>query len=286
MKKAYLKYFLALLFFGSNGVVASQIGLNSYEIVFLRSALGSFALIALFFLKRNKLTAFKYRRDLFLIALSGIAMATDWLFLFEAYKQIGVSLGMIINYTGPAMVMALSPFVFKEKITWHKTLSLLAAIIGVILISGQAATTGLMAWGLACAVLSAVSYTAMVIFNKMAEKVEGFENSSLQLFFTFLTVAIFLFIKQGFYMEIEASDCLPILWLGLINTGLSCYFYFSSIGKLPVQTVSVCGYIEPLSAVLLSVIFLGESLLPLQILGGALIIGGALFGELYGRKEG
>ena len=48
MKKAYLKYFTALLLFGSNGIVASYILLNSYEIVFLRTLIGSLFLIAVF----------------------------------------------------------------------------------------------------------------------------------------------------------------------------------------------------------------------------------------------
>ena len=53
MKKAYLKYFTALLLFGSNGIVASYILLNSYEIVFLRTLIGSLFLIAVFIFRRK-----------------------------------------------------------------------------------------------------------------------------------------------------------------------------------------------------------------------------------------
>ncbi|MBQ8748040.1 MAG: DMT family transporter, partial [Clostridia bacterium] len=70
----------------------------------------------------------------------------------------------------------------------------------------------------------------------------------------------------------------------LLNTGIGCYFYFSSIGKLPVQTVAICGYLEPLSAVVFSVIFLKETMLPIQIIGAVLIIGGAMLGE-YRKKQ-
>ena len=80
-------------------------------------------------------------------------------------------------------------------------------------------------------------------------------------------------------MSIAAGDVLPILLLGLWNTGAGCYFYFSSIGRLPVQTVAICGYLEPLSAVLLSVVFLGEQMLPVQIAGAVLMIGEAVYGE-------
>ena len=64
-----------------------------------------------------------------------------------------------------------------------------------------------------------------------------------------------------------------------------CFCYFSSIGSLTAQTISVCGYIEPLFAVLLAAVVLEESLQPIQILGAVLIIVGALFGELWGIRQ-
>ena len=124
----------------------------------------------------------------------------------------------------------------------------------------------------------------MVMFNKKANDITGLENSMLQLFVAFLTVAIFVGIKQGYRMEIDTQSIIPILVLGLLNTGIGCYFYFSSIGKLPVQTVAICGYLEPLSAVLFSVIFLKETMLPIQIIGAVLIIGGAMLGEYRKRQ--
>lgn len=286
MKRSYFKYFAALLLFGSNGIVASYIALSSYEIVLLRSLLGSLLLVGIFFLSGHRLTVQHNKKDFLFIALSGFAMAADWLLLFEAYAQIGVSLGMIINYCGPAIVIAFSVLFLKEKITWTKISALIAAFVGVLLISGQAVGAGVNPLGLLYAVLSALSYSAMVIFNRMAKQVKGIENATLQLFFAFIFIAIFVGLKQGFHMNITAADWLPILWIGLINTGISCYFYFSSIGILPVQTVAICGYLEPLSAVLLSVIILHETMLPLQMVGTVLIIGGAIFGECYtGRKQ-
>ena len=133
--------------------------------------------------------------------------------------------------------------------------------------------------------MSAVMYSFMVIFNKKAKDITGLENSALQLFISFLTVAVFVGIKQGFAIAVPSNEWVPILILGLVNTGTGCYFYFSSIGKLNVQTVAVCGYLEPLSAVVFSVIFLREAMLPMQIAGAILIIGGAIFAELMGKNK-
>ncbi|MCH5198328.1 MAG: DMT family transporter [Oscillospiraceae bacterium] len=117
----------------------------------------------------------------------------------------------------------------------------------------------------------------MVIFNKKAKDITGLENAALQLIISFLTAAFFVGSKQGFAINIPQSSILPIFILGLLNTGIGCYFYFSSIRKLPVQTVAVCGYLEPISAVLFSVFLLKEIMQPLQIMGAILILGGAVF---------
>ncbi|MBP3572487.1 MAG: DMT family transporter, partial [Clostridia bacterium] len=210
----------------------------------------------------------------------GIAMGTSWIFLYEAYDEIGVSLASLAYYCGPVIVMILSPFLFGEKLTRIKVCSFLVVLVGISLVNGTAFENGVSVWGLACGLLSAICYSLMVMFNKKANDITGLENSMLQLFVAFLTVAISVGIKQGYRMQIDTQSIIPILVLGLLNTGIGCYFYFSSIGKLPVQTVAICGYLEPLSAVVFSVIFLKETMLPIQIIGAVLIIGGAILGEI------
>ena len=284
MKRSYMKYFAALLLFGFNGIVASFIDLSSYEIVLLRTFIGSVLLIALFFLTRNKLTFYQYKNDSLFLFLSGIAMGTSWMFLYEAYAQIGVSIASLCYYCGPVIVMALSPLLFREKLTASKLCGFAAVLIGIILVNGSAFDGNGNLWGIFCGLMSAVMYAAMVICNKKAQRITGMENATLQLLVSFLTVFIFVLFKQGLTVHLHTEDIIPVLILGLFNTGIGCYFYFSSIGKLPVQTVAVCGYLEPLSAVVFSVIVLHETMLPIRILGAALIIGGAVSSELVKRK--
>lgn len=279
-KKNYIKYLMGLLLFGSNGYVASHIALSSYTIVLLRSVLGVILLAVLFYLSGHRAKTFlQNKKDSLFVILSGIAMAADWLLLFEAYQQIGVSLSILINYCGPFIVIALSPFVLKEKLHGRKIIALVVAFAGVILISGSSALNGINIRGLLCAVLSAFAYACMVLANKKSTTIVGMENSMLQLFTTMVVVAVFSVITQRIPSAIDTGSIFPILWLGLINTGLGCYLYFSSISEIPAQSVSLLGYLEPLSGVLLSVILLGERMSALQILGGLLILAGALFGE-------
>ena len=280
IKKSYVKYILGLLLFGSNGIVAGFIELDSYEIVLLRTMIGSLLLIALFFLGKGKLTFYHHKKQFVSLVVSGIAMGASWIFLYEAYARIGVSISSLLYYCGPVIVMVLSPLLFKEKLTVFKVIGFLSVLCGVFLVNGNAFEGNGEIFGIFCGLMSAVMYSLMVIFNKKAESIKGFENASVQLFISFLTAAVFVGIKQGFAIHIPIQSVMPILILGLLNTGIGCYLYFSSIGNLPVQTVAICGYLEPLSAVIFSVLFLQEKMLPFQIIGAILILGGAFLGEL------
>lgn len=282
MKKSYSKYLLSVLLFGSNGLVASQITLDSYEIVLMRTLLGSLLLIAVYLWTKGKFTFLEHKKQMLFLIISGVALGASWMFLYEAYREIGVSIASLAYYCGPAIVMVLSPLLFKEILTWSKIVGFLSVLCGVVFVSGQAFQSGNMRWGLFCGGMSAILYATMVIFNKKTTHITGLENSMMQLFFGFLTVAIFVAIKQGITIDIQSGDWPWILILGLLNTGVGCYLYFSSIGKLPVQTVAICGYLEPLAAVVLSVIVLKENLSFVQGIGIVLILGGAVFGEVTG----
>lgn len=283
MKSTYFKYIFALLLFGSNGIWANLIDLNSYEIVLFRTFIGSLFLMFIFFLKKEKLTFYQYKKQFGYLTASGIATGVSWLFLYEAYQEVGVSLASLTYYCGPVIVMVLSPFLFHEKLTKAKSIRFIAVLVGIFLINGTAFHNDKNSWGLFCGSMSAICYSLMVIFHKKVKKITGLENSMLQLFISFVTVAVFVVIKQGASIHFPSETIVPMLVLGLVNTGIGCYFYFSSIGHLPVHAVAICGYLEPLSAVLFSVIFLNELLLPIQMIGAILIIGGAICGEKKGR---
>ncbi len=277
VKTAYLKYISALLLFGLNGIVAAQIPLTSTEIVVLRSFFGTVFLIVLLAATRQKLTCLRRPRQAVLVAVSGAAMGASWLLLYRAYELVGVSIATLLYYCGPVLVMALSPIFFKEKLTIPKIIGIIVVFCGVIMLNGVGGGT-LDALGLLCGIGGAALYVLLIITNKKAG-LPGLENTAVQLLFAFLTAAVFYLLQGGGIPAVPAESWGWVLLLGLVNTGFGCWLYFSSIGTLPVQTVSVLGYLEPLSAVLFSVVLLHEGLTPVRWLGAAMIVGGAMASE-------
>lgn len=284
-RNSYIKYIAGLLLFGSNGTIASFIHLQSYQIVYLRTFLGAALLLIVLFASRRALAGLKNPGDLLRVIISGAAMGVGWLFLFEAYTRIGVGLSSLLYYCGPVIVIALSPVLFKEKIGLRKLPAFAVVLVGIFLVIGIGSDASFDTFGILCGAASAVLLAVLVISNKLNKTVSGIENSTVQLTTAFLVAAVYTIIKSGPVPPLATSDILPVVVLGLVNTGFGCYLYFSSIGNLRVQTVAVLGYLEPLSAVVFSMVFLGEPMSALQVLGAACIIGGAMYCELGGGKR-
>ena len=282
-KKYYLLFLAAMVLFSSNGVTAHFIDLTSYQIVYLRSTMGAGFLLLLFLITGNKFTAFRYKHDLMFVFLSGTSAAVNWLLFFESFNRIGVSLGTVINFTSPAIVIALSPVLLKEKLSWQKIAAVVAATVGVILISGTTGAQEIDPSGFVISILGAVASAFIILFNKQNRNIHGLEVSVLQLLSSSLVVFLYMAFKNSVIVHIPSGSLLPMLFNGVIVTGFGGFLYFSAMSRLPGQTVAVCGYLEPVLSVFLSMLIIGEQMLPLQILGTVLIIGGALFAELSSR---
>ncbi len=279
-KVDYLKYMLSLLLFGSNGIVAAAVDAEAVAIVFWRTLLGSLLLAGIFVAKRQCVTVHHRPKDAAFLLLSGASTGMSWVFLYEAYRLAGVGVSTVIYYIGPVAVMALSPMLFKERLTAGKVCCLGIVLVGAILLNSASGEAGVDPAGLACAFASAACHAVMVIFNKLASRTQGLENPMLQLAISFATVAVYLLFAGKGLPAFPVRTAMPLVVLGLVNTGLGCYLYFSSLGGLRAQSIVVLGYLEPLSAVVLALLLLGEPMSLVQAAGCAMIIGGALLAEL------
>lgn len=211
MKSSYYKYFAALLLFGSNGIVASNINLPSYEIVLLRLLLGSLFLITVFTVSRQRFTFYRNKHTCLYLFISASAMGASWMLLYEAYQQVGISIASLAYYCGPVIVMILSPFLFRETLTWPKIAGFLTVLAGMCLVNLQALDEGKTIWGLFCGLMSAFMYALMVTANKKAKPESGLENSLLQLVIGSFIVVAFVSMQKNFVLSLTTIDWIPVL---------------------------------------------------------------------------
>lgn len=285
-KKELIKFILAMALFGTNGLIVSKISLSSSEIVLLRTFLGSIFLLIVVIAGQG-FSFSELRKDFVPASIGGAALGMNWVLLFAAYRTAGVSLSTLTYYCGPIIVLALSPIVFKEKLTLNKIIAILAVAVGMVCISGNIDAGSDVGVGMLYGGGAALLYASLIIANKRVNQLSGLNCALYELIIAFFVVLIYI-IVQGIPLPVipAKSDIIYVLFIGLVNTGLAYYLYFSSLQKLSGQTVALICYIDPLTALLISAAFLGESLGALQIVGAILILGGACLGELkFSRKK-
>lgn len=273
-----------MVIFGTNGLIVANISLGSAEIVLMRTFLGSLFLLAIVLVKRSFSFA-DLKADLIPATIGGAALGLNWVLLFSAYRSAGVGLSTLTYYCGPIIVLALSPVLFKEKLTWNKLLAIAAVAVGMFCITGDIEPGSDVQTGILFGGGAALLYASLIVANKRVKRLSGLNCAMYELIVAFFVVLIYLLASNVKLPVIPAAeDIVWVLVIGLVNTGLAYYLYFSSLQKLPGQTVALVCYIDPLTALLISGAFLGEKLLGVQIAGAVLILGGACLGELKFKK--
>lgn len=287
-----IRYITAMAIFGSIGIVRRYIPMSSAALACFRGFAGcAFLLVLSAITGRLHQGGRLQRRELLLLIFSGALIGFNWMFLFEAYNYTKVATATLCYYMQPTIVILLSPLLFREKLTWKKGLCALLSLIGMVLVSGMtpnslptAADTKGILFGLTAALL----YAIIVILNKKLPGIEPNRKTIVQLGSAAVVILPYIFLSgQSFRLELAqpgtAAMILPIVMLivaGVVHTGIAYVMYFGSMDGLRTQTVAVLGYLDPVIAVILSAVLLGEWMNIWEILGAVLILGAALVSEL------
>ncbi len=285
-RRAKLQYITAVVLFGTNGMLLRFVSLPSEIVVLCRGLLGT-AFIALFLCaKGRRPDRYAVHRNLKWLVLGGACLGLNWIFLFAAYRVTTVAVASLCNYMAPIMLLFLAPFLFGEKLTWKKLLCVLAALSGIVLVSGvlTGGAANVNGRGIALGLAAAAGFAAVVVCNKKLDGIDPLDKTLIQLFVSALVVFPYVVYRNtGTWLSLSAQDVLVVLILGVVQTGIAYILYFGPMGILPVQTLAILGYIEPVVSVLCSTILLREPLPVWGWLGAALIIGAAAASETIAK---
>ena len=287
MNKPSILYLLSMAVFGSLGPFVRNIAVSSGELALYRAVLGA-GLIGLYLLvtKQNPFSG-GFRREIILLLLSGAAMGINWILLFEAYRYTTVSTATLCYYFAPVIVTVLSPFLFGEKLTPKQILCFSMATLGLALITGiDHSQTGSSLTGILFGLGAAVFYAAVILLNKFIRNTAGIQRTFLQFLAAIATLIPYVAATGGMTLfRLDHMGWVCLLIVGFLHTGVTYCLYFSSLKTLPGQRAAILSYIDPLVAVVVSVVVLHEPLTPGQALGGALILGFTLWNELTPRSR-
>ena len=268
--QAKLMLSAAMVIFGTLGVFTRNIGVTSGELALYRAVLASVLIgFYLVFIKKGGLNLKNAGRELPLLLASGIAMGINWILLFQAYRYTTISAATLSYYFAPVIVTVASPLLFHERLTAKQIICFVMSTLGLVLIIG-------ILFGLGAAVF----YAAVILLNKFIKNVAGIQRTILQMLAAVVTLLPYVALSSGFNLNLlDGTGWACLLTVGLFHTGITYCLYFSALKDLTGQEAAILSYIDPLVAVIISVLLLGEPMTLMQLIGGALILGFTLWNE-------
>ena len=265
--------------YGTIGFFLHYIDASSEFIVFCRGMIGSLFIVLVMLLTKNPPDLKAIRKNFVLLFVSGVALGLNWVLLFAGYRY-GIAVTSLCNYIAPIIVVIISSWFLKEKLSKVQTLCVTGAFIGILLLSGvfdknDDVDYHCILYGL----LAAIGFVVVVLCNKRIEGVKPMDKTLTQLFVSAITVLPFVIINDGFPKTMDLKSGLIILCLGVVHTGIAYILYFGSIDVLPANKVAIFGYLEPVLSVLTGAFIFNEDLSMLGAVGAVLILASALISE-------
>ena len=152
--------------------------------------------------------------------------------------------------------------------------------------AGEDGRTGGNPHGILLGLGAAVFYSAVVILNKKTGGTDPYRKTTVQLLSAgAVMIPYVLLTGAGFGAdEFSVTAVLLLLVMGFIHTGIAYLLYFGSMDGLRVQSIAILSYVDPVSALLFSALFLKEPLHPAGILGALLVIGSAVLSEIPAKR--
>lgn len=282
-----LRVVLAMAIFGTLGLFVRNIPVSSGELALYRAVLAVIVLSGVFLLTGQKIPFRQIKKELPVLLISGVAMGFNWILLFQAYKYTTVSVATLSYYFAPVLVTLACPILFKEKMGAKQWLCFGMSTLGIVLITGLgdlSAGSNHMK-GILFGLSAACLYATVVLLNKYIKGVAGLHRTFLQFAAAIAVLIPYVALTDGCSLgNLELSGWVYLLVVGLVHTGFAYCMYFSSIESLSGQQAAILSYVDPLVAILVSVLLLGESMTLLQATGGALILGFTLWNEISPKK--
>ena len=280
LRKERIKYITAVVLYGTIGMFVRFVSLPSEEVALCRGLFGSLFILLYLKLTGQHMDRKAVRRNAFWLVMSGISLGLNWIFLFAAYVTTTVAIASLCNYMAPLIVILIAPFVLNEKLNVKKLPWVGLALIGIILVSGVIGNGPVNPRGLLMGMLAALGFTGVVICNRKIRDISALDKSVIQLAISAVTILPYVLVmNHGLVIPADLRSVLIVLMLGIVHTGFAYCLYFSGISTLPVQTVAILGYLEPVVSIFCSAFFLQEAMSISGWIGASMIIFAALMSE-------
>ncbi|MDQ2674199.1 MAG: DMT family transporter [Chloroflexota bacterium] len=286
---------LAAACFGTLGPLsrfAGDAGVDSLTLVTWRAALGA-VVVGIFIAVRFAVAGVRPKslrtlpvRDRWFLGAAIVANMSLNLAAFIAFERITIALTLLVFYLYPAGVALASVLWFGERLDRIRWIALAVSLGGMVLVMAGAGALGRIdPVGIGLAFVAAMAQMFYVLAAR-----HGFANvPGPQAAATTMAGAAALYVLLGLVLgtagalgsPLSGTDAItPVLLAGVIGAGVPTLAFITGIRRLGPSKAAIIATLEPVVGVGLAAWLLTEQPSPIQLVGGALILGAAVLLQL------
>ena len=273
----HLKIISAILIWSSLGIFVRNSGLPNTAIIFYQSliagALQCIVLSATVGLRRAGGSECSTHSAL-LLALLPLCLIANMFFFYYAFTHTTIANALLTHYTAPVFVALTAPFFLREKTFRRTWITIILSSIGLWFILKASADIGPISpkgrdlHGSVAGVISGLAYALIILIMR------GIADRFSSLFIVFIQNGIISLLLLPFVISIPltAHSLLSVVAMGVLHSTIAPMLYCQGFKSVKATEAAILGYLEPVGAIILALIFLNEVPGINTIIGGALIV--------------
>jgi len=215
----------------------------------------------------------------------GLILATVHVTYYWAVQRLGVGPGVTVQFLGPVLVLAWMAVAQKRPVSRSMWLAGLAALTGTVMVTRAWDVGSLDLLGVLAGLASAVTFGAYLLTGEALTK----RLSPVTLLtYGFLVAAIFWAIALplwSFPTDLSTRAWIELVWVGVGGTMIPFLATMAALRRASAGLVGVVASIEPVVAAVSAWLFLSQSLLAVQIVGGLFVVAAVTVVQRWGVAE-
>lgn len=237
-------------------------------------------LVAAFALERGlpKLTA---RQWLATFVLGALGVFAYNLFFMGALERLPASRAALIIALNPVITISISALVLGEKLSPRRWLGVAIALTGVWIVISRGELASIANSGIGLGeLLMFGAVTSWALYTVIGRRVLGGLTPLAATNYAALWGTLLLGILAAPHLpelrlaQFDGRMLTSLLYLGVLGTAVAFVWYYTSIKRCGAAIASIFNNLVPVFGVAISVLVLGEELLPSMLIGGAIAIAG------------
>lgn len=205
------------------------------------------------------------------------------LFFMGALAKLPASRAALIIALNPALTIAISAVVFKERLGARRWMGVAVALLGVAIVVSKGDFANFAGGGVGLGELFMfAAVTSWALYTVLGRRVLGGLTPLAATNYAALWGTLLLGLAAAPALgtlhptQFDWRMTVSLLYLGVLGTAVAFVWYYMSVKKVGASTTSIFNNLVPVFGVAISVLLLGEQLLVSMLIGGAVTIVGVL----------